>query len=296
MDLVHVFWRPFVKYLYSQDAASYAQAVGYRRASDLLDLVLSKRITTAVYDHLYVDERGIDEFQPIFAQFVDAYYTSSAKLDAIYRRLYPCSPPTATLSDGVDLMRFRPKNLGRLNVTNKPLVVGWVGNSEWGSEYGDIKGLRSKLAPAVESLKAEGKSIQLLVADRAVSFIPHEQMPKYYAKIDVLVCVSQMEGTPNPVLEAMACGVPIISTDVGIVSEAFGFWQSQFILRDRTVESLKAMLRNLCEDREMLGRLSRENLSSIEDWSWSKKASQFDAFFEAVLSRPIRDRSSFVPR
>ncbi|WZB73295.1 glycosyltransferase family 4 protein [Achromobacter xylosoxidans] len=42
-------------------------------------------------------------------------------------------------------------------------------------------------------------------------------MPAYYNSLDLYVCPSAIEGTPNPVLEAMACGVPVISTDVGIV-------------------------------------------------------------------------------
>ena len=52
--------------------------------------------------------------------------------------------------------------------------------------------------------------------------IAHEDMPEYYNGIDIYVCTSRTEGTPNTVLEAMACGVPVISTDVGIVPEVFG--------------------------------------------------------------------------
>ena len=51
-------------------------------------------------------------------------------------------------------------------------------------------------------------------ADRQIRMIPHDKMAEYYSKIDLYICTSKIEGTPNPVLESMACGVPIISTDV----------------------------------------------------------------------------------
>ncbi|HDX2677011.1 TPA: glycosyltransferase, partial [Escherichia coli] len=91
------------------------------------------------------------------------------------------------------------------------------------------KGYHSLLKPAVEQLQSEGLNIELVLADRQLGFIPHDEMVKYYSQIDVYVCPSKIEGTPNPVLESMACGVPVISTDVGVVKDAFGEMQKEWI-------------------------------------------------------------------
>lgn len=85
--------------------------------------------------------------------------------------------------------------------------VGWAGNSKWAGELEDFKGYHSLLKPAVEQLQSEGLNIELVLADRQLGFIPHDEMVKYYSQIDVYVCPSKIEGTPNPVLESMACGV-----------------------------------------------------------------------------------------
>jgi glycosyltransferase involved in cell wall biosynthesis len=110
-------------------------------------------------------------------------------------------------------------------------------------------------------------------------------MPEYYSKIDVLVCASKIEGTPNPVLEAMACGVPVITTDVGIVPQAFGPQQKRFILKERSVEHLKAALKEFAQNRAILKKLSEENIHFISSWDWSLKVENFAHFFNSMLKK-----------
>ena len=50
-------------------------------------------------------------------------------------------------------------------------------------------------------------------------YIPQEQMASYYRTADVFALGSEFDNSPNVVLEAMACGVPIVATDVGGVAE-----------------------------------------------------------------------------
>lgn len=114
-------------------------------------------------------------------------------------------------------------------------------------------------------------------------FIPHERMPDYYSKIDVLVCTSKIEGTPNPVLEAMACGVPVVSTDVGVVPQVFGELQKSFILEERSIRALADAIVRLISEPSLLTELSRENLLSIQRWDWSIQAEKFGEYFSSLL-------------
>ena len=118
----------------------------------------------------------------------------------------------------------------------------------------------------------------------------HDEMPEYYSKIDLYICTSSIEGTPNPVLEAMACGVPVISTDVGVVPEVFGEYQRNYILERRDVECLKATIKRMLSNPENLKKCSLENLQQIQQWSWKQKCEQYGRFFSEAYRRKVHRR------
>ena len=159
----------------------------------------------------------------------------------------------------------------------------WAGNSKWAHEKEDFKGLHTILRPAVEELQAEGYPVELEICDSSVNKIPHSEMPKYYEKIDLYVCVSKIEGTPNPILECMACGVPFISTKVGIVPEVAGEVQKLYILQERSISCLKNKLIEILDNPGILKILSDENLNSIKYWDWKDRARKFIDFWNSYL-------------
>lgn len=283
-DLIHFMWRESIFEAYNYLPNS---VLLYFGSVEMMKVAVSQKTTFTVYDHLFTREGDIEIRRDMFNEYAGAYAVCSEKLYEIYSKRREIRAPSGLVQDGVDLDLFRPVNLSRLkNLGHRPLRVGWVGNSECANDvYADLKGFQTILEPAVRQGLSEGLNLERVYADSQESVTPHLKMPDFYSKIDVLICTSAIEGTPNPVLEAMACGVPVISTDVGVVPEVFGELQKRFILEERTPRHLKEAIASLCHEPDLLVRLSEENQVRIRSWDWAKRIEKYRMFFRQSLRR-----------
>lgn len=277
-DIVHFLWREVVDVLTPERAVIYLRQIGMSYEEFKRHYLDKMCITTSVYDHMCLDTPWGLKSTGNIIELCNAYTVSSNKLFKIYEKEFE-KKPFGVITDGVDLEKFYPIDSKR-SLTEKGLVVGWVGNScFWGNTDLDLKGVNTIVKPAISQLQKEGVEIVPYFADRQERIIPHDRMCEYYSKINVLVCSSLTEGTPNPVLEAMACGIPVISTDVGIVYDVMGEYQKKFIMEERTIECLKRKLLYFYENKDALKMCSEENLIRIKQWSWEIKMEEFRHFF-----------------
>lgn len=281
-DLEFFMWRGNISWLYTEYTKKYISKLGFEYEEFLEKYVRNKNIVTAVYDHLFLNTET--ERTDFIFNNVKSYTVSSEKLKKIYDEYPNIKRPSMVISDGVDLDLFKMDNIKKYeNIDGRTIKIGWTGNSKFKDDINDdLKGLKKIINPAISELVSEGYNIKLEIADRNIKMISHEDMPKYYNDIDIYVCASRTEGTPNTVLEAMACGVPIISTDVGIVPEALGERQKKYII-NRQKEDLKEKIIDLINNKDELIKLSEENLKQIQSWSWENKAKLFKQFFDSNL-------------
>lgn len=265
-DMIHFFWRKLLIQFESNEFKSKLLENNLDYDKYIQDIC--PKISTSVYDHLFIDEENVNVYLPIFSKYSRRYYTSSKKLEKIYSNLNNYPKPWGTLQDTYDNTLYNGGDKSRFkNKEQNKLVIGWVGNSNWNIKKQDFKGFHSILEPVVNELIEEGYNIEKNYADRNVIFRTNDQMPEYYQSIDLCVVVSAVEGTPRPVIEAMASGVPIITTDVGIVGEVLGPKQKEFILGDRDnckndeiiKKRLKEKIIELYNNKEKLIELSEEN-------------------------------------
>ena len=284
---LHFFWRPLASCYYRDFTQDYIRRLGITSDAFYEKYVKGKTISVAVYDHLLLSEAEADSHYTfdLFSSpdsLVTKYCVSSWKLLDIYNaddRIL--QKPSAVIADGVDTSLFVPAGLDRFqaeNLQNRTIRIGWAGNSQW--VVGDLKGINTILRPAVSALQEAGYNVELITSDRLNRMIPHNEMPAFYNGIDIYACASSCEGTPNPVLEAMACGVPVVSTDVGLVPELFGEKQWPFILKERSVSCMADTLKKLLDSPELFEALSAENLSRIKFWDWKIMTDRMREYFQ----------------
>ena len=103
--------------------------------------------------------------------------------------------------------------------------------------------------PEEDALKSLAQELNL--ADRITfhSGVAHDRMPEIYNAADALVLASQSEGWPNVLLEAMACGTPVVSTNVSGATDAVSSPAAGRICAERTpaaiAHSVKDLFRSL---------------------------------------------------
>ncbi|PIE23044.1 MAG: hypothetical protein CSA62_09135 [Planctomycetota bacterium] len=205
-------------------------------------------------------------------------FTHSALLEQAVRPLLPGSE-SLCLPNGVDASFFVPRPEAR---RAGPLRIGWAGSlSNFGAE---MRGVPNVIEPAMALLQEQFPGqFELVVAAREQRHRSPEEMRAFYQGLDVYVCASRVEGTPNPALEAAACGVPVVSTRVGNMPELIQHCINGLLIK-RSPEALAAALRLLREREALRLQMGQRLRESIEGhWTWRERARGFAAMFEGLL-------------
>ena len=165
-----------------------------------------------------------------YCRGVDAVCAGSEQIKASIVHLADEVPIFVTES-GVDLEKFKPSPMP------EEFTVGWCGNSAAGAAFGDpdLKGLEI-IREACDKAGVKLK-VQNIATDEALS---PDLMPAWHRSISLYACASKWEGTPNPALEAMASGRPVVSTDVGLMAKMAE--RGGAVLVPRDVESFAAVI------------------------------------------------------
>ena len=192
------------------------------------------------------------------------YGANNKKIQKALKKKFP-RKRVILLSHGVDTEKFAPDPIG-----HDGFVVLWAGAVSRASK-------RFRLAEKIVS-EAGGK---LKVAGRGQEgiYVPHDEMPGFYNSGDVLLITSEYEAHPLVAYEAMSCGIPIISTDVGDLDETVRNGRNGFIFRvDDDGKALLEALRLLKEDgkfRKEMGAEARRTI--LQKWKWEDIANQYRA-------------------
>lgn len=133
--------------------------------------------------------------------------------------------------------------------------------------------------------KTEQLVQQLGLADkvRFVNGISTEQMVQYYAEAAIAVVPSVYEGFGLPAGEAMACGVPVVSTNGGALPEVVG--DAGVIVPVKDVDSLVVAIDTLLQDPQKRAELGARGKQRIEDnFCWQVCAGQMTEYYRQVLA------------
>ncbi|MEO8159612.1 MAG: glycosyltransferase family 4 protein [Betaproteobacteria bacterium] len=99
--------------------------------------------------------------------------------------------------------------------------------------------------------------------------------------LDLYVCASRSEGTPNPFLEAAACGVPLVTTRVGNMPELVRDGENGLFF-DGSPADLAAKITLLRDAPLYASQLAARMLTVIHEWDWSRQAENYARMFDVL--------------
>lgn len=189
------------------------------------------------------------------------------------------APPLMYLTNPVEMSRVgEPTKV-------QGVVASWNGNAAHRTaKITDVKGFYSVVLPAVEKA-----GVPFVYAEYNLRRLPMDEMPDFYRQGSVALCASLYEGASNSVMEAMAAGQALITTDVGNHREMYdsqinAFGESGIFLVDRTVDAFADALCELAGDPALVARMGEINRAEIAArWSWNVWADRYVDFFRMPL-------------
>lgn len=148
--------------------------------------------------------------------------------------------------------------------------------------------------PEREPLLAQTASRGVTTCFTFVGAVPVSDMPKHFSEADVFVLSSRSEGRPNVVVEALACGLPVISTDLEGVRGMVRDGDTGWLVAIDDADALATALDRAADDRVELQRCGERAraFARTRIGTWADTAHCYEALFQAVLTPSGRQRSS----
>lgn len=121
------------------------------------------------------------------------------------------------------------------------------------------------------------------VAERVtfLGAISHQQLVTVYNAVDILILASSREGWPNVLLEAMACGTPVIATHVSGTPEIVTASEAGMLVNERSAQAIVTAVRTM--QKQMPQR--QETRAYAEDYSWDATVCGIAGLFKEILGR-----------
>jgi len=119
---------------------------------------------------------------------------------------------------------------------------------------------------------------------KLTGWISHDELPEYLNELKLIVLPSYTEGLPNIVLEAMACGTPVLATPVGAIPDIIKDGETGFILKDNSPECIaESVLKIIKLPDYELERVSKNARSLVErEFTLEKNIEKWETIFQDI--------------
>ncbi len=134
----------------------------------------------------------------------------------------------------------------------------------------------------LERIKNASKDFDLVISLKDLQ-VDDEELPLLYSSAEALVYASLYEGFGLPVLEAMACGTPVITSNVSSMPEIAG--GAAILVNPEKTDEIKRALGNVMNDQDLRNELIEKGEKRAKEFSWKKAAKETANVYESLVSK-----------
>ena len=134
-----------------------------------------------------------------------------------------------------------------------------------------------------EHLESLTGSLEIREYVEFVGRAPHEMVLDYMNRSEVFVLPSLSEGFPVTILEAMACGLPIVATRVGGVPDIIEDGINGYLVDTKNPEQIAQALQKILENEQLRGNISSNNREEAEKYSWDRIVINLERIYQNTL-------------
>lgn len=139
--------------------------------------------------------------------------------------------------------------------------------------------------PQESELKQLARDLGVAEEIRFVGRLERSEIVDLYASADAMINPAHVDNMPNSVLEALACGLPVISTRVGGVPYILTHEETGLLVADDDVDALAAAIIRLSGDESLRQRLRENGLAQIDQYTWPSVRNQWlQTYHDAVMA------------
>jgi glycosyltransferase involved in cell wall biosynthesis len=252
--------------------------------------------------HKLLNYRYLNAAMPLFCRRASAIIAVSQATKADLVRIFDLDPAKITVVHEAAAPHFVPAAPSRIAEVRARYLLP----NEYLLHVGTIEPRKNlnRLLEAVHRLRQEGEDLRLVLvgskgwlyegffqkleelelsdAVRLPGFVPDNDLPSIYSGAKLVVVPSLYEGFGLPVLEGMACGAPVLSSDISSLPEVGGEAARYFHPRD--VAAMAHEILTIWRDESLREAMRQQGLDRAAQFSWERAADETLAVYTRAAS------------
>lgn len=238
-------------------------------------------------------------YQWIYRQ-ATVIHAISRFIERSIRQSVPSAPAVTVIPNGIDETAFRD----RPRRSADPNAIVCVARLSWEKGVSDVIEAMPLVLKAWPTARLmiigegpERPALERLIAERRLSgsvrlagSVAHPVIPERLAQASLFVCASHFEGLGIVFLEAQACGLPVVGTDVGGIPDIVIHEETGLLVPPRAPAALAQAILRLKQDPALADRLRQNARQRLPRFRWSRIAGEIGQLYLRCsdrLQRPL---------